>query len=529
MLCSLQPIQFYAFALNPATGVEEQVTEDIIFSSSNQSILLIGALSGNATAVGDGIVTVTAVWQGLMAFAQVNVIGAEDCCDNTKVGIAFLVDNSWSMNGPFSHLPVPPGMGGGSYPTKLAYAKALTTRFCSELDLSKDTLELLSFNSGATLLQEVSEEWADYNTAINGITYQEATTNLKEAIEAGISRLAQQATITLPVIVLLSDGEDHGEDPVPLADQFKAGGGIIVVVGIRAHEEGYALLSKIASGGFFLSAHHITLADASATDTFDYLSGIKGYFCAGECRPPTGTAFLPALNYTGFQHWDITREAVDLIGGIPPFEFFNLLPGNGLYVDLAGSGFLNAPGDPPTGGFRGEMTTKDSFEILQNNTIGVSVYLAGNQRADVSGYIVYCEFRDAITDQMYKMQTWSIDDFNQDFTLYTTDYTPTEDKVLKIAIGMMSYPTDEPANAAFGILMDSVQITNQTSNDILLEDDFDGENEMSVISVYANQCDPVVGDYSAVYTYGCGRYCMDRPVPQQIEDTEWPYDPELAL
>ncbi len=39
------------------------------------------------------------------------------------------------------------------------------------------------------------------------------------------------------------------------------------------------------------------------------------------------------LNYAGFANWDVLDGFVDLIGN----GFFDLLPGNGLYVDLDGS------------------------------------------------------------------------------------------------------------------------------------------------------------------------------------------------
>src|ERR1700722_6621813 len=42
---------------------------------------------------------------------------------------------------------------------------------------------------------------------------------------------------------------------------------------------------------------------------------------------------VPTLNYFGFANWTVPVGSVDLIGN----GFFDLLPGNGLYVDMDGS------------------------------------------------------------------------------------------------------------------------------------------------------------------------------------------------
>jgi len=69
-------------------------------------------------------------------------------------------------------------------------------------------------------------------------------------------------------------------------------------------------------------------------------------------------------NYFGFSSWSVTG-AVDIIGN----SYFDLLPGNGLYVDMDGSKL----------GTAGTMTTKSYFS-LDPGTYTLSFKLAGNQR-----------------------------------------------------------------------------------------------------------------------------------------------------
>ena len=70
-------------------------------------------------------------------------------------------------------------------------------------------------------------------------------------------------------------------------------------------------------------------------------------------------------NYASFANWTISNGHVDLIGNP---GFFNLLPGNGLYVDLDGSTFAT-----------GLMTSNTVFPA--GNYI-FSFSLAGSQRTD---------------------------------------------------------------------------------------------------------------------------------------------------
>jgi hypothetical protein len=73
------------------------------------------------------------------------------------------------------------------------------------------------------------------------------------------------------------------------------------------------------------------------------------------------------LNYFGFANFAVTAGTVDLIGTGPGGTSFNLLPGNGLYVDLDGS----------TG--NAGLTTADPI-VLGAGSYNLAFDLAGSQR-----------------------------------------------------------------------------------------------------------------------------------------------------
>ena len=72
-----------------------------------------------------------------------------------------------------------------------------------------------------------------------------------------------------------------------------------------------------------------------------------------------------ALNYTGFANWNVTSGSVDLIGP----GLFDLYPGNGNYVDLAGST-----------NFGGTLTSKQSFSIGPGQSFNLSFKMGGSAR-----------------------------------------------------------------------------------------------------------------------------------------------------
>ncbi len=78
------------------------------------------------------------------------------------------------------------------------------------------------------------------------------------------------------------------------------------------------------------------------------------------------------LNHVFTDKWTVTNGDVDLIGNGPP-GFFDLIPGNGRYVDLDGT----TPNDPG-------IMASSPFTLFAGTEYNFSFDLAGSQRGDAN-------------------------------------------------------------------------------------------------------------------------------------------------
>lgn len=360
LCCLLGGVKFSAIQI--LNGVETDVTASTIFQISDPAIAVIGVSSGRATGVGEGEAVVNATYNGMTTQASLTVIGQPDecgCCDDVEVAMMVVVDNSLSMSQQFN----------GSYLTKLAYAKAAAKRFIGEVNGTKDLVGLMTFNdSGGTVVSDLSHDENAVAALVNDISQTSQLTGYAAALTAAIGALNASGASEL-VLVLMSDGVDTSTadstdvaDALALAKQFQSGGGIIICLGVRSSSGGFSFLEALSTGGFFVNAF-----DSTATAALGYLSGMKGYFCAGNCAP-VGDDYVAKgqFDYCAFANWNVVGGHVDLLGN----GFLDYLPGNGLYVELAGS-------DAPHGG---AMVIKNSFALKSGHNYRLSLNLAGNQR-----------------------------------------------------------------------------------------------------------------------------------------------------
>jgi hypothetical protein len=79
------------------------------------------------------------------------------------------------------------------------------------------------------------------------------------------------------------------------------------------------------------------------------------------------------LNYSGLANWDVTDGSVDLIGN----GFFDLLPSDGLYLDLDGST-----------GNAGKLESKTTYSFNPGDIVELKFNLAGSQRGDTNSVTV---------------------------------------------------------------------------------------------------------------------------------------------
>lgn len=476
--CFLGSIQFEAFV--ELAGVETQVTSGVVFTTSDPTIALVGANSGNATGTGPGVATITATYQGLTATAKLTILAGSNCCATNPVATMLVVDVSKSMSLAFD----------GSYPSKESFAKFLASQYASQLNTAKDSQGLVTFDTSATLAVPLTNVVATVTAAINALTPTQNQTGIGLALQAAVNALAG-STAPFKVIVLFSDGEDKdtnpADDPTIIANQFKLAGGIIICIGLRAHDAGYALLNSLATGGFFINAY----PGLDATVPME-LSGLKGYICAGSCGPQGDSfAYMPQLDYNGFKNWNATGH-VDLFGP----GLFDLLPGNGMYVNLVS----NKPN------FTGGLTSKSSFNFIPGKTYRLSFYLAGNQRMDLPGYAVQVGIGTALN------QTIPMPNYLEPFTKYSFSFTVPVNVTAPITFTQI---TGGAVSNVFGSLLDNILLENVTDATTIFSDNFDTEN----LTYIPPKCGPSI-TVPGYYGYGCnyGYGCSSSPPGTQVQD-----------
>jgi len=489
--CHLGSTQFRAFLIT--NGQETDVTDSSIFTSSDSGVALIGVKSGNATGLAPGQAQITATYQGQTAHAELNVMGCTGPnCDST-VAMLLLIDNSRSMSQAFS----------GSYSTKLVYAKAASQAFANSINQAKDFVGAMWFNADTVqLLDAPTHDAAQVSTDIAGISQTQQLTTFRDALDAAIAEL-NATSADLKVLVLVSDGEDTTTDytsdnnPLIPADNFKAAGGVIMALGIRAHDKGFNFLEALVTGGFFINAYGATQDAAIA-----YLKGLKGYICAGNCTPAGDEIVYQGVsNYTGFANWDVIQGEVDLLGN----GFYDVLPGNGLYVDLRGSGDLNGNYDIPI------LKTKNVISLKASHVYRVAIDLAGNQVVDRPTDTVSLQvFSDSIT---LLSQQIAMPDYTQGWHPYSYSFTAPADMDVNIEISQ----TNNTGNQLSGVLLGRMKVDDTTDIINILNDSFDTENphyippRCGIASVFYG------GGYAVGYNcYGDG--CLDTPPPTQLSD-----------
>lgn len=436
-----------------ANGTEIELASGLSWVSSNLGVATI-APDGIATGVTAGISTISVTWQDLSAQAQIEVVGS---CAETHQNFMVLIDNSKSMGQSFS----------SSYATKLAFSKSVARDFAQTVNYSKDQIAASKFADNYSEIQAWTTDADAVRTAINAIPLAQEKTDLASALRAAIADFAGQ--VGTQVIVLFTDGEWSGQDPKPVAQEFRESGGVLVVVATQAWGDFYVDLMEMASGGFLLSAYQ-----ATQDEILGSLSGLKSFLCSGSCSPAPGTAPMAQLNYTGFINWDVTAGRVDLVG----LGIWDIRPGNGLYVDLQGTGDEGVP--PPGQDFGlGELTSKADFTFNAGENYRFSIFVGGGTAGNAPGL---WEVRIRVGNELD--QTIQILNGKLPFAPYVYEWTPTVTHTGKIIIAQQSIATTAHHNV--GCTIDEVKLENLTTSETQLYDNFDSENPVTVPPSPAN-------------------------------------------
>jgi hypothetical protein len=455
--CQLGSVQFKAFKVT--SGVEVDVTNQTTFSSSDPLTAVIGVASGNATGLIPGTVTISGSYQGMTAHAEMVILAGKDCCQEQKVAIMVLVDVTKSMSLGFS----------ADYAKRIDFAKAAAKRFISEIDGTKDLVGLMTFTDAAQTV--LSAPIADTNAVaalVDGISQTQDKTSFHAAFVQAISELNSVAA-DRRLLYIISDGEETAQtdnqdnNPFTVLDDFKQSGGIVMCMGVRASavQNGFYTLSLFSTGGFFVNAYPGT--DAAA---LNYISGLKGYVCAGNCTPAGDVIVNQGkLNYTGFINWNVIGGNVDLIGN----GFLDLLPGNGLYVDLGGS-------TPP---YNGRLESKVAIHLTSGHVYRLTVSLAGNQQNDPNDLVALVKVISGTQELI--SQSVSITGANQGLQPYSFSFTAPSDIDVKISIQQALAPGfSSVADPRWGLLLNDVLFEDVTNAVRVFEDNFDNENPVYI-------------------------------------------------
>jgi Mg-chelatase subunit ChlD len=491
LACPLGSVQFRAVLVS--RGQETDVTSQSIFTSGDPNIALVGATSGNATGLSQGETQISATYKGDVANAELTVLGST-CCDERHVAMMVLLDTSRSMSLTFS----------GAQGTKLKFSKTAATQFISEVNTKKDLVGLLHFNAAEVTIE--APPTSDKNSVaalVAPIPQTQQQTSFYDALKEGIAQL-NSVTVGERVLVLFSDGEDttpsysDQNNPIALLDDFKSQGGIVICFGLRAQGKGFNFLEALTTGGFFINA-----LPSNADEALGWLSGLKGYICAGNCTPEGDVMVAQgALRYNAFLNWDC-------VGGTSWFNllgngFFDFLPGNGLYVELWDLPFLTQPDNT-------SLTLKNPISLKSGHTYRLTAKLAGGQFIPPN-LVLQTALR-----VFYLSGGNPVYLLNQSVTLpsaspltdYAFSFTAPMDADVYISIQQITR-----GGISF---LDQIKFEDTTDLITLFLDDFDAEN----VQYVPPRCGPgrTFLGYGYAYGYNCDGYgCLEEPPPAQMQD-----------
>lgn len=463
-----------------ANGKQITLDTGLTFTSSNESVAEINAL-GVATGVSPGTCSISVTWEDLSANAQLEVVHS---CQETNQRFAILIDNSASMGQTFSP----------AYGTKLAFSKSVAADFCDSINYSKDSVSVWKFGDTATQLYDGSDFGTNATlarAAINSIALSTQKTDLTSALEDVIASFPSDG---VRVIVLFTDGEWTGVDPHAVAAAFKATGGFLVIVATESWGEFYQDMAEIVSGGFLLSAY-----DDTEGDIIGSLAGLKSFICSGSCSPEPGTAPYAQLNYTDFINWDASRVIRDEDGneideifpddpgqelddegrpaGYPDLVglgVFDKQPGNGLYVDLQGTGASGYPKPGQPFGY-GRLTSKEEFEFEDGKQYRFTLDVGGSA-SGFGTWTIRVRVGDGV-DELITI-TQGAGQIITPFAPHEFEWTQSGNLTGRIIIEQTVISASGWTNV--GTLIDDVLLENVTDVATMLEDNFDSENPTEI-------------------------------------------------
>lgn len=456
-------------------GTVEDVTLQAVWTSADESIATIGSTSGEATGISPGTVEITAEFKDESGTANLTVF--HSCLDDPS-DVVFVVERSESM------------LSSADGASRLQHVKDGIAMARETFRSAEDKLGLVSFagtyadqTEDAATDQVLTDQYASFDEAVASLSASGTGTSVAEALAEAQSILAP-STATNKVAVLIVDGPanvtapggDTSTEAAAIAAATSAAstqaqllrdaGVTVVVIGYAVQDEYVADLTALASPGYTWfpnNAAELKTALALLSNTFCIRNG---YYYSYS---PT-SVYSTELNYSSFTNWDVTRGAVDLVGkGSNGLPLYDVLPGNGMYVDMVGTDPISRAGvaESPDGTYEGKMESKTTFNFVVGKTYKLSFYLAGNNVNRDGDFGVDV----SISGGVLAADSIVISDKLQPFTLHEYEFT-----VASPLSGKIIFDSHDNPGANVGLLLDRVTLENVTDSVTMFTDTFDTEN-----------------------------------------------------
>lgn len=463
-------------------GSIEDVTLQSVWTSSDETIGTVGPSSGVALGVSPGSTTITAEFEDKSATATLFVLYS---CLDLPMEVAFLVERTDSMNqtaegaSRLQHAKdgieicidtfrdetdkIAIASFAGTYASQTEDA-TLDQALTSDFDAAKTVLQTLSASGDSGLsagLDVVRVELISHHTA----------GNLRAAIVIvdGPSRVTDPGGTTSSEAAAISAAMSAAATS---AAQIRAlEDTLLVIIGYSIPSAYETSLRALATAGYYYAVSTPTELKAvlgQLSNTFCLYDGYYYYVDDTDCASPQ-------LDYNRFLNWDVVRGCTDLCGtGSNGVSLWDVWPGQGLYLDLAGTNPLNAVQPVSTTNPQDvRIQSKLSFSFVTGKTYRLSFKLAGVGRNANINNNYPSKVLAAITNGILS-ETITFNLMDIPWTTYSYNFTVGSPKSGKITFEQLPGPTTR--YNATGNFLDDIKLENVTDAVVMLDDNFDNEN-----------------------------------------------------
>jgi hypothetical protein len=474
---------YRAFA-NYLDGTVEDVTTECTWSSSDDTVGVVGTTTGVAVGFSPGVATITAELDGESDTAEFHVLHS---CVDEPTEIVFCLSRATSMG----------GYSGGS--TRLEAVKDAVSATIDAFDSDIDKVGLISFagtfltqTEDSTLDSVLTDDFASVKDALS-LLVPDGAVGIPSGLDTALGELtgARHVDGSLRAVVLVVDWPANVVDPggvstsqaaaitaamaaaTTSADAIKAlSDTTLVVFGVNIPSTYRTALQSLATNGYYFdtsSAEELLTQMAQLPHILCFYNGDYYYY------PPVSDCGSPVPDYQELFDWDVIRGTVDLAGigpgGNTSLVAWDPRPGNGMYLDMIGTNPDFSPDHDTT---CGKIRTKESYPFEAGKTYKLSLsicnYVPSLRYIDVSignsGEVVApTRYTPANADFVTEEITWvQASDADAPIIIDSEIVAPTS-----IPGGGTSWP-------AQGVLVNWVLLENVTDAVEMFSNDFDGEN-----------------------------------------------------